>query len=48
MWGILIAIASGALMSIQGVWNTQLSRAGSTCQGNHFYYFHTTIYIVSY
>ena len=30
MWGILIAIASGALMSIQGVWNTQLSRAGST------------------
>ena len=30
MWGILIAITSGALMSIQGVWNTQLSRAGST------------------
>ena len=32
MWGILIAIASGALMSIQGVWNTQLSRPSSYVQ----------------
>lgn len=27
MWGILIAILSGALMSIQGVFNTQVTKA---------------------
>ena len=29
MWGFLIALVSGALMSIQGVWNTGLTRQSS-------------------
>lgn len=29
MWGFLIAVFSGALMSIQGVWNTGLTRQTS-------------------
>lgn len=29
MWGILIALASGALMSIQGVFNTELTKQTS-------------------
>ena len=29
MWGILIALLSGALMSIQGVFNTEVTRQSS-------------------
>ena len=29
MWGILIALISGALMSIQGVWNTEVTKQSS-------------------
>lgn len=28
MWGILIALLSGALMSVQGVFNTEVTKAG--------------------
>ena len=30
MWGILIALLSGALMSIQGVFNTEVTRQSKT------------------
>ena len=29
MWGIIIALVSGALMSIQGVWNTEVTKQSS-------------------
>ena len=29
MWGILIALLSGALMSVQGVFNTELTKQSS-------------------
>lgn len=30
MWGILIALLSGALMSIQGVFNTEVTRRAAS------------------
>ena len=29
MWGVIIALVSGALMSIQGVWNTEVTKQSS-------------------
>lgn len=29
MWGIIVALISGALMSIQGVWNTEVTKQSS-------------------
>ena len=42
MWGILIALLSGALMSVQGVFNTELTKQTSLwvstggCRFQHF------------
>lgn len=34
MWGLIIALISGALMSIQGVWNTELTKQTSVWVAN--------------
>lgn len=36
MWGILIAILSGALMSVQGVFNTQVTKASGIWAASAF------------
>lgn len=39
MWGFLIALISGALMSIQGVFNTQVTKASGIWVANAFVQF---------
>ena len=34
MWGIIIALISGALMSVQGVFNTQVTKSSSLWAAN--------------
>ena len=37
MWGFLAALISGALMSIQGVFNTEVTKQSSLCCRVAFY-----------
>ena len=39
MWGFLIAIVSGILMSVQGVWNTQVTKQSSLWVSSSFVQF---------
>ena len=39
MWGLIIAIVSGALMSVQGVFNTQVTKASGIWAANCFVQF---------
>ena len=39
MWGLIIAIVSGALMSVQGVFNTQVTKASSIWSASAFVQF---------
>ena len=32
MWGIVIALVSGALMSLQGIFNTEVTKQTSICR----------------
>ena len=34
MWGFFTALISGALMSIQGVFNTEVTKTTGLCVGN--------------
>ena len=42
MWGFIVALVSGALMSIQGVFNTNMTKSLFTGYGGMFYvgYYH--------
>ena len=47
MWGIIVALISGALMSIQGVFNTEVTKAGNLWVTNSWVQFTAFIVCIS-
>ena len=46
MWGIIVALLSGVLMSVQGVFNTEVTKQTHSFFTDHLFYKNFNIYFI--